>query len=207
MREPYNLPQRESSDQGGSTRHSIAYVQEGIGVSTVHTAFTFIPCDIANPVNVEITPVLEGRSTDDIVNGVALFTTVVGWYVSALLNESLSAIADVDDWVYNANQYFKGQLVLNPDDDEVYICIVDHTASTTNSEVGFQADVTLGYWQLLSSATFNKAQKENEAAAQVGVDMSKMSGKLHGMVSHFTLTDSDWSTNPRDSIRVDKENV
>jgi len=159
MRQPYNLPQRESSDMGGSTRHQILYSQEGIAVSTVHTAFTFIPCDIANPVNVQITPVLEGRSTDDIVNGVAFFTTTVGWYVSALLNESLSVIADIDDWVYNANAYKVGQLVLNYADDAVYVCVVDHTSSTTDSEVGFQADVTLGYWQLLSNATFNTSQK------------------------------------------------
>ena len=152
MRQPYNPAQRESSDQGGSTRHSIPYVQEGIAVSTIATASTFIPCDIPNPVNVQITPVLEGRSTSDITNGVCLFTTVVGWYVSALRNESLSPIADVDDWV--ASEVIKiGNVRLDPDDLVAYICIIDHTASATNTQAGFLADVALGYWQRLPAAT------------------------------------------------------
>jgi methyl-accepting chemotaxis protein len=54
---------------------------------------------------------------------------------------------------------------------------------------------------------FGKSKETNELAVKIGVDMSKMSGKLHGMVGHFILTDSDWSTSPRKTIRLDEKNV
>jgi methyl-accepting chemotaxis protein len=54
---------------------------------------------------------------------------------------------------------------------------------------------------------FGKSKATNELAVKIGVDMSKMSGKLHGMVGHFILTDSDWSTSPRKTIRLDEKNV
>jgi methyl-accepting chemotaxis protein len=54
---------------------------------------------------------------------------------------------------------------------------------------------------------FGKSKTTNELAVKIGVDMSKMSGKLHGMVGHFILTDSDWSTTPRKTIRLDEKNV
>lgn len=54
---------------------------------------------------------------------------------------------------------------------------------------------------------FNNSQKASDVTVQVGVDMSKMSGKLHGMVDMFKLTDSDWSTNRRAKMRIEKDAV
>jgi|GEM_PF-1096431 len=54
---------------------------------------------------------------------------------------------------------------------------------------------------------FNNSQKASDLTVQIGVDMSKMSVKLHGMVSHFKLTDNDWSTAPRNKMRIDQEQV
>jgi methyl-accepting chemotaxis protein len=54
---------------------------------------------------------------------------------------------------------------------------------------------------------FNNSQKASDITVQIGVDMSKMSFKLHGMVNHFKLTDSTWSTGRRNNVRVDKETV
>jgi len=54
---------------------------------------------------------------------------------------------------------------------------------------------------------FNNSQKASDLTVQIGLDMSKMSVKLHGMVDHFKLTDSDWSTAPRNKMRIDQEHV
>jgi methyl-accepting chemotaxis protein len=54
---------------------------------------------------------------------------------------------------------------------------------------------------------FNQAKTTNELAVKIGFDMSKMSAKLHGMVGHFTLTDSNWSTQARESIRTDDDSA
>ena len=54
---------------------------------------------------------------------------------------------------------------------------------------------------------FNQSKKTNELAVKIGFDMSKMSAKLHGMVGHFTLTDSNWSTQARVSIRTDEDSA
>jgi methyl-accepting chemotaxis protein len=50
---------------------------------------------------------------------------------------------------------------------------------------------------------FVESISTNDLAVRIGVDMSKMSAKLHGMVGHFKLTDSDSSTQPRSKIRTD----
>lgn len=54
---------------------------------------------------------------------------------------------------------------------------------------------------------FHNSQKASDLTVQIGVDMSKMSMKLHGMVDHFKLTDNDWSTKPRTKMRIDDEQV
>lgn len=54
---------------------------------------------------------------------------------------------------------------------------------------------------------FHNSQEASNVTVQVGIDMSKMSVKLHGMVDHFTLTDSSWSTSKRNNMRIDKETV
>ncbi len=54
---------------------------------------------------------------------------------------------------------------------------------------------------------FNKSQEASDLAVQIGIDMSKMSSKLHGMVDHFTLSDGAWSSNPREELRMDTEAI
>lgn len=54
---------------------------------------------------------------------------------------------------------------------------------------------------------FHNSQQASNVTVQVGIDMSKMSVKLHGMVDHFTLTDTSWSTGRRDNMRIDQETV
>lgn len=54
---------------------------------------------------------------------------------------------------------------------------------------------------------FKKSKETNTNAVKIGSDMSKMSVKLNGMVSHFTLTESDWSTLPRETIRDNHESI
>ncbi len=54
---------------------------------------------------------------------------------------------------------------------------------------------------------FHNSQMASNVTVQIGIDMSKMSVKLHGMVEHFTLTDNNWSTNKRDNVRIDEDVV
>lgn len=54
---------------------------------------------------------------------------------------------------------------------------------------------------------FNRSQQASNVTVQVGIDMSKMSVKLHGMVNHFTLSDDSWSTGRRNNMRIDQETV
>jgi methyl-accepting chemotaxis protein len=54
---------------------------------------------------------------------------------------------------------------------------------------------------------FHNSQMASNVTVQIGIDMSKMSVKLHGMVDHFTLTDNSWSTNKRNGMRIDEETV
>jgi len=54
---------------------------------------------------------------------------------------------------------------------------------------------------------FNNSQKASDLSVQIGLDMTKMSTKLHGMVDHFKLTDSDWSTARRNKKRIDENHV
>jgi len=54
---------------------------------------------------------------------------------------------------------------------------------------------------------FSNSQAASDVTVQIGVDMSKMSVKLHGMVDHFKLTDSSWSTATRNKTRIDEEQV
>jgi methyl-accepting chemotaxis protein len=54
---------------------------------------------------------------------------------------------------------------------------------------------------------FNQSKTTNENAVKIGFDMTKMSGKLHAMVGHFTLTDSNWTTQAREFIRTDDDSA
>ena len=54
---------------------------------------------------------------------------------------------------------------------------------------------------------FNLSQSASQVTVQIGVDMSKMSVKLHDMVSQFRLTNSNWNVNQRDQIRIDEAMV
>jgi len=175
MLQPYNSPQRESSDMGLSTRHDIVYIQEGIAVSSINTAYTFVPCDIANPTNIFITPLKLSTTS---ANGTALFTTTVGWEVVALDNANLNVAADVDDWVQNT-AYQVGNVVLDPDDTLAYVCVTAHTSSNTGTEaVDWAIDKdTNGYWQAINtSAKFIKITHTAAGAAKVAKFMFKITG-------------------------------
>lgn len=54
---------------------------------------------------------------------------------------------------------------------------------------------------------FHNSQKASDVTVQVGLDMNKMSVKLRSMVGQFTLSDSNWSINRRDDVRVEHEKI
>jgi methyl-accepting chemotaxis protein len=54
---------------------------------------------------------------------------------------------------------------------------------------------------------FNQSKEASAVTVQVGEDMSKMSMKLHEMVKHFTLSDEEWSTAPRNKIRLELDKI
>lgn len=145
---PYNSVKRIPSDQGGSVNFTVPLMQEGLAASSINTAYTFIPCDMKQPKHVKITPVKLSTTS---ANGVAFFTTTGGWQVDSLT--SLTAISGVDDWAQNV-AYVVGNVVLNPDDDTAYICIVAHTSTNVGTEaVDWATDIAAGYWQELPATT------------------------------------------------------
>jgi hypothetical protein len=160
LTQPYNSPFRISSDQGGSTRHRALYGQIGQIASKIHTAVFYIPCGIKHPQFLHLTPVVSGSVS---ANGVALGTTTVVAELASL--DTFSALADLDAWVASAAMIV-GNLVKNPAADGAYICVVAHGASATNSEAGFQADVTLGYWQLISEEHFLKVTSTSPGSSK-----------------------------------------
>ncbi len=54
---------------------------------------------------------------------------------------------------------------------------------------------------------FANSQKASDLTIQIGIDMSKMSLKLHGMVDQFILTDNKWSTGRRRAARIEDAKV
>ena len=145
--QPYNAPERISSDQGGSVDRPIQYMQRGHVSGKINTTDTFIPCDLKQVDNIVITPIRNATSTSD--NPVCLFTTVAGWEFTAL--GTFLALTDIDDWA-TGTVYEEGTVVDgNADDTIAYICVTAHTGAAA-----FATDLASGYWQALSTSTFVK---------------------------------------------------
>lgn len=149
MKTPYNLPQRISSNQGGSVEFGIPYAQEGIAASKINAAYTFVPCDIELPHQVFITPVKLSTTS---ANGVAFFTTTGGWQVDSF--DTFSAVTDLDAWAQNV-AYNVGTLVYNGT--VAYVCVEAHTSTTGGTAAAdWATDLAAGYWQALETTTFLK---------------------------------------------------
>ncbi len=145
----YNTPERIGTDQGGSVDRRIPYVQRGLIAGKINTTPMYIPCDLDYPENLQICPLALGVSA----NGVALFTTEVGWQVASFLPEDLSEISDLDIHAA-AIDYVVGNLVtstLEGSTLKAYICIEAHTSTTS---IDFDTDYAAGYWQELTTTTF-----------------------------------------------------
>ena len=148
------------SEVNTSVEDDILLFQIGQVASKINTAYTFLPCGLITPLNVYLTPV--ALSTTD-ANGIALFTTVVGWEVNSLT--ALSAISDLDAWAQNV-AYNIGTVVSNPDADTGYVCRVAHTSTTGGTAAtDWAVDLALGYWEVLSETAFVKL---NHTAAGSG---------------------------------------
>ena len=143
--QPYNTPERMSSEQGGSVGKPIPYMQRGHVSGKINTTTTFLPCDLDHVDNILVTPIANANSTSD--NQVALFTTVVGWEFAILT--TFLGLSDIDDWatgvVYEVGTVVDG----NADDTIAYICVEAHTAAAA-----FATDLTAVKWQALSTSTF-----------------------------------------------------
>lgn len=169
--QPYNHVKRIPSDLGGSVNYSIPLMQEGLAASKINTAYTFIPCDLKQPKHVQITPVKLSTTS---ANGVAFFTTTVGPQVDSLT--TFSAVSDLD--AHEASvAYNVGSLVkATPTGGSAgaYVCIVAHT-STAGPD--FDADLALGYWQLLDTTTFLKITHTAAGSAKVANFTYKIEGE------------------------------
>jgi hypothetical protein len=149
----YALPKRTSTEQSSSVEYPVMKTQEGVASSKIATAYTFLPCDLSQPYNVAITPV----NVSPQANGIALFTTVAGWYVDSMI--TLSAVADLDTVAVGV-AYNAGTLVRGTETGGVeaaYIAL-DNFTSTNSVSLGvdFTVDVAAGHWQKLATTTFLK---------------------------------------------------
>ena len=159
--QPYNQVKRTGTEKGMSVMYPPELIQEGLVASKINTAYTFIPCDIPNPKNVIVTPITLGSTS---ANGIALFTTVVGWNVTSL--DTLSAVTDLDaheaSTAYNVGSIVKATITGGTE--AAYVCIVGHT-STAGPD--FTTDYGLGYWLELSTTTFIKIEHTAAGSAKV----------------------------------------
>ena len=166
---PYNKPERISSDQGGSVSVKIPYVQRGIAASKIATAYTFIPCDL-DPQNVFLTPV---KLSTVSANGIALFTTVVGWQIDDL--DTLSAASDLDAWAQNV-AYNVGTIVKNAAGDAL-VCVTAHTSTTGGTAADdYATDYAAGYWQTLTTTAFIKITHTSAGSGKV----ANFNYEIHG---------------------------
>ena len=151
--QPYNTVKRTGTEKGSSVIYPPELIQEGLCSSKIATAYSFIPCDIPSPKNVIITPLNHANDA----NGVAFFTTTVGWQVDSL--DTLSAVADLDAFAQNV-AYIVGNVVRATPTGGVegaYICLEGYT-STTGGVLGadFATDLAAGYWLAIDTVTFLK---------------------------------------------------
>jgi len=140
---------RYMSEKITSVEDEILSYQEGQVASGINVAYTFIPCAIEEPIGVIVTPVKLGALS---ANGVALFTTVVGYEVDSL--DVLSVVADLDAHAASID-YEIGTIVkaTDPVDSVVkaYVCNTQHT-STAGPD--FEADIA--NWDQVNCDTFLK---------------------------------------------------
>jgi hypothetical protein len=159
--QPYNTVKRTGTEKGSSVIYPPELIQEGLAVSKIATAYSFIPCDIPTPKNVIITPVLLSGTSE---NGIALFTTVVGWYVDSLT--TLKAVTDLD--AHEASvAYQVGNIVKatrTGSTEKAYICIAAHSSA---SGPDFDADYALDYWLEIATTTFLKIVHTSAGSAKV----------------------------------------
>ena len=153
MGQVYNPVKRTSTEKVSSNNTLPELIQRGLISSKIATAYTFLPCDIPSPKDVIITPVNHANDA----NGVALFTTQVGWQVDSL--DTLSAVTDLDAFAQGV-AYIVGNLVKATPTGGVeaaYVCLVANT-STTGGVLGadFAIDLALGYWLKIPTTTFLK---------------------------------------------------
>lgn len=148
--QPYNPVKRTSTEKGSSVIYPPELMQNGLVASKINHTSTFIPCDIPNPHQLILTPVKLGSTS---ANGVALFTTTVGYEVDSF--ETLKVVADLDAHAETV-AYVKGNIVkatLTGGVQKAYVCIEAHT-STDDSGPDFDTDYALGYWLELPSTKF-----------------------------------------------------
>ena len=146
----YNAVKRTGTEKGSSVIYPPELIQEGLVVSKINSTATFIPCDIPNPKNLIVTPVLLSTTSE---NGVALFTTVVGWYVDSF--DTLKVVTDLDahqaSTAYNVGTVVKATRTGGTE--KAYVCIVAHSSA---SGPDFTADYALDYWLEIATTTFLK---------------------------------------------------
>ena len=146
----YNAPERIGTDQGGSVDRRIPYIQRGLVASKINVTPMYIPCDIDHPENLQICPLKLGSTS---ANGVALFTTVVGWEVASFVPASLAAISALDIHATSI-AYVIGNIVSGTRTGstlKAYICIEAHTST---NPIDFNSDYEAGKWQELTTTTF-----------------------------------------------------
>lgn len=157
--QPYNPVKRTSTDKVSSVNTLPELIQTGLVASKINVAYTFVPCDIPDPKSIVITPVKLGTTS---ANGVALFTTVVGYQVDDV--ETLSAISDLDAHAASID-YNVGTIVKATETggtQKAYVCIKAHT-----STAGPDFDADIGNWLELPTTTFLKVTHTAAGADKV----------------------------------------
>ncbi len=101
-----------------SVEDDILYYQHGVVTSLPNASSTFIPNPMKDVVSVDITPIKLGTVS---ANGVALFTTAVGYEIDGFDNP----ISSLPDW--SAVAFQPGAIVKSSG--KAYICTEAHTGS------------------------------------------------------------------------------
>jgi polyisoprenoid-binding protein YceI len=167
--QPYNPVKRTGTEKGLSVYYAPELIQEGLTASKINAAYTFIPCDIKLPKNVHITPLAQTNSA----NGIALFTTVVGWEIDSL--DTLKVVADLDAWAQGV-VYNTGTLVYVGT--VAYVCLDDHTSTTGGTAAAdFATDLAANHWLALDTTTFIKITHTAAGSAKTANFTYKITGQ------------------------------
>lgn len=159
---------RYMSEKLTSVEHDILLYQEGKASSKINTAYTFIPCGIANPTGVQITPVTNGS--------VSANPTAFAAQAEVLSLTSFSALSDLDAWAQNV-AYEVGTIVKNPDANTAYICNLAHTSTTGGTAAAdWATDLAAGYWTEVKQTNFLKVIHAAAGASKVASFTYKIEG-------------------------------